>query len=196
MVYARDTSGTPDVITLAPTPVVTAYTTGMRIAFLLANTVDGGTVTLTLNALSAQDVLISGLTPPKGSLLSGQLYEARYDGTAFEVVSPPNSQYFEGSEIALVSSANGTIATGFAQAPKRVVGYLRCKIAESGYLVGDEVPFYLQFDPDAAHGILCWIRGTSVAYQMASSTFVLYDTSGHSQVITNANWKWFVRAWA
>ncbi len=55
MIYAADSSGSANTITLALTPAITGYTAGMLVRFLLAQTATGAT-TVTINGLAAKFV--------------------------------------------------------------------------------------------------------------------------------------------
>lgn len=88
LVWCGTAGGTGDVITIAATPVIAAYVTGMRLAFVTsaANTT---AVTVNLNAIGAKSLKKMGTVALNANdILSGQIVEILYDGTQFQVVSP------------------------------------------------------------------------------------------------------------
>lgn len=88
---ATTVGGTADAITLAFTPAITSYTTGMRIRWTSggANTVAGATVNI--DSLGAKTVKKN---PGAAALIAGDLgasgtiHEAVYDGTYFILLNP------------------------------------------------------------------------------------------------------------
>lgn len=84
--YADDTGGANTyVMTLAP--AATAYTKGMVVRFKVGNA-NTGASTLNVNALGAKAIKTrSGGDPAANDLLVGQLVEAYYDGTNFQISS-------------------------------------------------------------------------------------------------------------
>lgn len=92
-VYAV-TTGTASnyVITLSPTP--TAYAAGQKFNFKasLANT---GTATVNVNGLGAKDLLKLGGTASLAAndIVSGEVTEIVYDGTAFQIINSPASLF-------------------------------------------------------------------------------------------------------
>lgn len=193
MIYAADSSGSANSITLAFTPTLTNYIVGMQIAFLLANTVTGPT-TIDGDSLGSIPVTIGGSPVTSGALVANQIYEARYDGTNFEIMSIPagltGAGYFQSAEFAATAGSNGTVSTGFPTAPRQVQAFIRCKTAEYQFLVGDELP-----GPPGIDSMDAWISGTSLKYQVSITGLAVWNSSGNGVPITPANWKIFLRAW-
>ncbi len=108
------------------------------------------------------------------------------DGTSSTVAL---SESFESSEIAIPSS-NGFVTTthGLGSIPKLYSVCLRCKTAEAGYAVGDEVNL----------GIVNSYRTSTEVSFLATSTVTLYNktTGVYGDTITNSNWKIVFRAFA
>jgi len=123
-------------VTLAPTRTV--YTAGMVVRFKAANA-NTGASTLNVNAVGAIN-----LKKPNGGalqandILSGQLVEAVYDGTNFQVrgTSP---DFVSAEQAVSLSGATVTVAHGLGFTPTRVRWVMRCKTAELGFSIGDEV---------------------------------------------------------
>lgn len=81
--YVADTSGTPNVITVAPLVPVKAYSTGLRIRAKL-NTTNTGPTTMAVSGLAAKNVLRQlGFALASGELESGKIEDFTYDGTQF-----------------------------------------------------------------------------------------------------------------
>jgi hypothetical protein len=85
-VYVATVGGTADVITISPSPAITAYATGQLFSFIAsgANTTN---VTVNVSALGAKAVTKNGSTAlVAGDIPSGFLATIRYDGTRFQLV--------------------------------------------------------------------------------------------------------------
>lgn len=88
-VYVGTVGGTADVITLTPSPAITAYTAGQTFRFLAsgANTTN---VTVNVSSLGAKALAKYGSTAMQpGEIITGQLVEATYDGTRFVMSTTP-----------------------------------------------------------------------------------------------------------
>lgn len=85
-VWGGTAGGTADVITFNLSPVITAYATGMQVAFLSsgANTTN---VTVNINAVGAVAITKNGTTAlAAGDIPSGVIVFMVYDGTRFQIV--------------------------------------------------------------------------------------------------------------
>lgn len=88
-VAATDSSGTPNVITLTPSPALTALYTGLLVTFKAANT-STANVTINISGLGATALRkTASVEIPAGDIVSGQSYTAYYDGTQFLLVGAP-----------------------------------------------------------------------------------------------------------
>lgn len=88
LIYAA-AGGTGDVITLAPAPAITAYAAGQR--FIIKASADNTTaVTLNVAAVGAKAVQYQGAALVPGAIRNGAIIEVVYDGTQFQMVTPPN----------------------------------------------------------------------------------------------------------
>lgn len=84
-VYVATVGGTADVITLTPSPAITAYATGQTFTFIAsgANTTN---VTVNVSALGAKAITKNGTTALiAGDIDSGHLVAIQYDGTRFQI---------------------------------------------------------------------------------------------------------------
>jgi hypothetical protein len=86
--------GTADAITLTPTPALSAYSTGIRYAFLSTGT-NTTAVTVAISGLAAKSIKTqSGAALAAGNITSGRVYSLTYDGTNFichELATPENA---------------------------------------------------------------------------------------------------------
>lgn len=85
--YVIDTSGSPNVIVITPSPAISAYAAGQEFSFKIANTNTSPTVTINVNGVGAQNIIFAGASPSVGDLTSGQVIGVEYDGTNFQVLS-------------------------------------------------------------------------------------------------------------
>lgn len=99
------------------------------------------------------------------------------------------SSSFESAEIAIPSSDGFVTAThGLGSIPKLYSVCLRCKTAEHGYAIGDEVNL---------SSVNAYRTSTEVSF-LATSIVTLYHktTGAYGSTITNSNWKIVFRAFA
>lgn len=86
-IYSSTVGGTADVITLTPTPALTAYKAGQCVSWIAsgANTTN---VTINVSGLGAKAVTKNGATAlTAGNIPSGATVSACYDGTQFQLQS-------------------------------------------------------------------------------------------------------------
>lgn len=86
--YAVDTSTSANVIIIAPSPVITSYSTGQIFATKIANT-SASPVVINVNGLGNKNVYkLNGSTSMAASdLISGQMIIVQYDGTNFQLLN-------------------------------------------------------------------------------------------------------------
>ncbi len=99
------------------------------------------------------------------------------------------SQSFESAEIAIPSSDGFVTAThGLGSIPKLYSVCLRCKTAEHGYAIGDEVNL---------SSVNAYRTSTEVSFLATASVTLYHKTTGaYGSTITNSNWKIVFRAFA
>jgi hypothetical protein len=87
-----------------------------------------------------------------------------------------------------------SVAHGLGRTPKLMLTVLRCKIAELGYAIGDEVAI-----PSAGVNpmVSTWASSTTCKYVCSSSTPQITDAAGATgvQPITTARWRVVFYAW-
>lgn len=112
-----------------------------------------------------------------------------------EAIAALAETYFESSEITLGSSTQVLSAShGLGNSPRRWQAAVRCKTAELGYSVGDEVDVTM-------NGYYNWysyftgVDDTQITWMSAGATYLANKSSGSAATITPANWKLVLRAW-
>jgi tail fiber protein gp53 len=82
-------TGSANTYVTALTPALTAYSPGIRISLVVANT-NTGASTLNVNGLGTQNIILTnGNTPSAGDIVLGQIAQFEYDGTNFQILNPP-----------------------------------------------------------------------------------------------------------
>jgi len=82
-VYVATVGGTADVITITPSPAITAYTAGQTFRFIASGT-NTTNVTVNANALGAKAITKNGTNAlTAGDIPSGTMVTITYDGTRF-----------------------------------------------------------------------------------------------------------------
>lgn len=95
---------------------------------------------------------------------------------------------FESAEIGCPAGSATTVAAhGLGRVPKSFGVYLRCKIAEEGWVVGDEIQL--------THGVDTFANATSVGVVDASGIPLISRTTFAGLNATAANWRLIFRAW-
>lgn len=84
--WAGTTGGTGNALTLSPSPSIGSYTAGLRLVFV-ANANNTGAVTLTVSGLAPASLFKDGADLSAGDIVSGRVYDAVYDGTAFNLMN-------------------------------------------------------------------------------------------------------------
>lgn len=122
----------------------------------------------------------------------------RADGTA--VVATSSAVFtsaFESAEITYAGDASGSAAAahGLGAIPKKWEALIRCKTAEFNYSVGDEV----LMGGSTANGnppLVSTADATNITVSWQDVRSISNKTTGvGTGALTNANWKWVLRAW-
>lgn len=113
------------------------------------------------------------------------------------VVSPTlttaYTNLFTSSEITVGAAGSNTLtAHGLGAVPTAVRVVLRCKTAELGYAVGDEV--VLTADRGDNYGYQVYANATNVGIVIGVNGILIYNTSGSNTAITLGNWKFVIYA--
>lgn len=106
-VYVAAVAGTADVITLTPTPAITAYVAGQAF-YWIASGANTTNVTVNTNGLGDKAVTKNGTTALiAGDLPAGALVGARYDGTQFQVIGMVSQNVITTEGDVIVGSSSG-----------------------------------------------------------------------------------------
>lgn len=201
--YALDT-GAANAYVIALSPAITAYTGNFSGSFKAVNANNGA---CTLNAGGGVIPLVNdvGGALVLGDILAGDVMSYSYiaaDNKVY-ITSTVQSQIrfsreFESAELVFALNAAVSAAHGLGVVPKLFKAVLRCKTAEGGYSVGDEV------DVTSYSGVWqtgypvssCTVDATNITWAQSGSAFMFAmknATNGFS--VTAANWKLILRAW-
>ncbi len=77
--------GTADALTLTPAPAVTAYAAGQAFRFIAGGSNNTDAATIAVSGLTTKAVQNDGSALIADDIVAGKLYEALYDGTAFQL---------------------------------------------------------------------------------------------------------------
>lgn len=103
---------------------------------------------------------------------------------------------FESAELTITAATSNSVAHGLAATPKNFKAIIRCKTAEGGYAVGDELfPTPEDFDTINTYGVQCWANATTIGFNCSAGVRVIHKTTGAIVTLTLANWKAVLRTW-
>lgn len=126
---------------------------------------------------------------------NGGELDARY----LQIANAKLQSSYESAQQTITSGGSLTLAHGLGVKPKLWMGFLQCVTAEGGYSVGDEiaVPTSANASTIPPIGIVPDATNMNVRFGSNGSVFYLNNKSNGTQfTITNANWRFIVRAWA
>lgn len=110
---------------------------------------------------------------------------------------PVFTKSFESAEQAVPTVASAvSVAHSLGAVPKLFSVSLRCKTAEHGYAIGDEVDLDMTYASSTTRGGIAFANSTNVGCSVVGSTFILNKTTGAGGYITEANWRLVFRAFA
>jgi hypothetical protein len=104
---------------------------------------------------------------------------------------------YTSGELSLGSNAGGSFAHGLGGQPSLVQGYIRCKTANQGYAVGDEVQVDNNYSSDDQRGLTFGANATDVFYRCASNGSgpqVVPKGGGAFTGTTAGSWRLIIRA--
>lgn len=109
--------------------------------------------------------------------------------------------YAQTADQAITSAGSLTIAHGLGRAPVLVLGFLKNVTTEGNYSTGDVIPHPLgtTYIGAANSGVSYTADATNLTVRFgsgASVMTVINKTTGATLAATNANWSFFLRAWA
>lgn len=97
-------TGSANAIAIAPSPAITAYAAYQEFTFKAAATNTGAT-TINVNSLGTKNIFYNGAALVGGEIVSGVIYTVVYDGTQFNLTSPPsklgNKVYFGTADVSI-----------------------------------------------------------------------------------------------
>lgn len=111
--YVIDTSTSANIIIIAPSPAISAYTAGQTFSFKVANTNTSTSVSLNVNGLGAKSIVkLNGSTSPSVSDIAlGQVVIAEYNGTNFQLQTPvANAPVAESEMVGVITMYGGSVA--------------------------------------------------------------------------------------
>lgn len=203
--YASDVGSTDAyAITLDPAPV--AYFTGQVVRFK-ANTANTGAATLNVNALGAKPLKKSkDVDLADNDIKAGQIVEATYDGTNFQLLSPSKSSYESPALVAVPAVAGAVTAEnhGLGGVPTSYRWVLVCNDAagDVGYAQNDEVSAaectVAISSASTNNAFVQWASSTQIGLRrldFGTSIYLIHKTSGSVGVALDTT-KWRLKAYA
>lgn len=100
---------------------------------------------------------------------------------------------FTSSELTVTASSVISAAHGLGAVPSLVMVTIRCKTADLGYAVNDEVTMGVY--PGANSGALPFFNATTAGLTMANNISIVNKATFVDGTITNGSWRVVVRAW-
>lgn len=196
--YAAD-SGSANTYAVTLSPAATVYTAGMVARFKAANA-NTGASTLNVNAIGAIAIKKpNGAALTANDILAGQMVEAMYDGTNFQI-GRVNTWDFTSTNTAIPgSSSAATIAHSLAGTPSklRVVLVQTNASAQHGYAQNEEVDitgFTDHTSNKACFAISADGTNITVAQVNVTNIDIIPKAGGAPTQITQANWSIRARA--
>jgi len=84
-VWCGTAGGTADALTLTPSPAITAYATGQKFRFKASAAANTGAATVAISGLTVRALQLNDAALAADDIAANKLYEATYDGTAFQI---------------------------------------------------------------------------------------------------------------
>jgi hypothetical protein len=170
--WCGSAGGTADVITLSPSPAITAYAAGQRFGFI-ASGANTGAVTVNISGLGAKAITKNGTTAlAAGNIPSGAVVMIQYDGTQFQLITVKvlgadiASPEFSDSGFRVVGSSDATKKAaievdGNTAGQTRTGTWLDYNFRFMSQTKGGDVASASTIDLDAATGDLVDVTGTT-----------------------------------
>lgn len=126
--FAVDKSTTPNILTAAVSPAPSALSAGMTLYVLVANSINTGSTTLSLNGQAAVPVTRpDGTSLITGDLVAGQIAALRYDGQRWQCgidIPAPASESVAGvAKIAAQDMVNAGADNSMFVTPKKLISW-------------------------------------------------------------------------
>ena len=170
---------------------------------------DNGQLLAAINTLIA--AAVAGFTIADNSVTTAKIADAAVtaaklaatlDLSGKTITMPANltpvfTKSFESAEQSVPTVASAvSVAHSLGAVPKMFGVSLRCKTAEHGYAIGDEVDLEMTYASSSTRGGVAFANSTNVGVSMVGSTMILNKTTGAGGYITEANWRLVLRAFA
>ena len=224
-IYVANDTGAADVYVIAPVPPIGGYAEGQLFGFKVAVT-NTGTSTLNVSSKGPITIKKNPgqLNLDAGDFVAGDIVFCTYDGTFFQLVGTfrviatqgeaetgtnnfkamtplrtkqaKDFNQFESAEQTVTASTILTIPHSLSAIPTRVRVVLRCKIAQHGYSVGDEINiFAVNSSPGLGHPAVAETADATNILLVQGVGFIIISQATLIDVsITTANWKWVIYA--
>lgn len=150
-----------------------------------ATNINAGTLALARLAIATQAEAEAGTSSSK--LMTPQ----RVAQAIAELAGDASSPTYESSELTFGNYFTTNHSLG--RVPKNYQIVARCKTANNGYSIGDEIQLTGMVDGDGSRGYVSWANSTYVRFRNQNSS--LQNTSGNYIVPTASHWKYVVYAW-
>lgn len=128
---------------------------------------------------------------------SGQLLKSQGAGSVpvFATIGLPTANFIS-SEQTLAYDTTLDVGHSIGAIPSLVEVSLRCKTADLGYSVNDELIFATQQASSANdYGVAITKNATNVTIVTSSLIAIVSKTNKNSEGLTVGSWRWIVKAW-
>ena len=169
--------------------LLAAATAGNGATLAIRNAAASGDVTLDPNASETLDGMATRLLRP------GDRVIIRSDGANWATVAGEYS--FTTAELTIAATAS-TDAHGLGGFPDRIRTILRCKTADLGYAVGEEIEVaYAFYNGYESNNVQVFATASDLKSVQGSYNkwWIAHATTGVVTVITTARWKLVIKAW-
>lgn len=112
---------------------------------------------------------------------------------------PPFTKEYVSSAQVITLAGQLTLTHGFGSVPKMTEMELVCVTADAGCAVGDIIPltgFFYTTNVTNYSGVQVTKNATNLLVRFGASNLAVMNASGVINIITPANWRIVVRAWA
>lgn len=176
-------------------------TAGATLSLLAAASAGNGATLVIRNAATSGDVTID----PNGSetldglatraLRPGDRVVIRCDGAVWATVAGEYS--YTTAELSIAAATGSTDAHGLGGVPDRIKTIIRCKTADLGHAVGDEIEVaYTFYNGYESNNVQVFANATNLrSVQGATKWWIAHATTGVVTAMPAANWKLVIKAW-